>query len=121
MNEALFEQMEDMGAEVEDTVDRLMGDRELYVQYLLKLPEDPNMPALVRAVEQKDKDGALRAVHTLKGVALNLGLLPLVDVCMDMLLDFRAGNEDKAYAQLEGVKSTFDEWVTLVQNAAEHN
>jgi len=57
----------------------------------------------------------MKEVHTLKGVALNLGLLPLADVCMDMLLDFRAGNNDAALGQIDAVEESFKEWSEAVK------
>ena len=113
----LLDRLEDMGAEVEDTLDRLMGDTEMYLQYLKKLPQDKNMEELRAAVEARDKDAAMKAVHTLKGVALNLGLLPLVDVCMDMLMDFREDHPEEAFAQFPEVEKTFQEWIAAIQES----
>lgn len=115
MDKALFEKLEDMGAEVEDILDRLMGDEELYMEYLMKFPENENIINLRKAVEQRDCDQAMKEVHTLKGVALNLGLLPLVDVCMDMLLDFREGKNEEALAQMDDVDACFTEWVEAIR------
>lgn len=113
--DALFEKLEDMGAEVEDTLDRLMGDEELYKEYLTKFPENENILELRKAVDAGDADKAMKEVHTLKGVALNLGLLPLVDVCMDMLLDFRADKPEEAMAQIDTVEDAFQEWSNAVK------
>ena len=113
MNDELFDKMEDMGAEVEDTLDRLMGDEELYVEYLEKFPENQNIISLKKAVDEKDCDTAMKEVHSLKGVALNLGLLPLVDVCMDMLMDFRGGRNEEGLEQMPEVQRVFDEWAEL--------
>lgn len=117
MNADLLEKLEDMGAEVEDTLDRLMGDEELYLEYLEKFPENQNIIELRKAVDAGDCDKAMKEVHTLKGVALNLGLLPLADVCMDMLLDFRAGENDKAMSQMDAVEEAFHEWAEAMKEA----
>lgn len=112
--EELFERLEDMGAEVEDTLDRLMGDEEMYMEYLKKFPENKNIIKLREAVDAGDTEQAMKEVHTLKGVALNLGLLPFVDVCMDMLLDFRAGKNEEAVAQIDTVEASFKEWAQAI-------
>lgn len=39
---------------------------------------------MVRSVDAADAKTAFRAVHTLKGVALNLGLTALAGVCSEM-------------------------------------
>lgn len=116
MNDDLFDRLEDMGAEVEDTLERLMGDKELYIDYLKKLVESQDIVELREAVDAKDYERAMRAVHTLKGVALNLGLLPLVDVCMDMLLEFRSGNNEAAIENIDAVENSFKEFVDAIGN-----
>jgi len=57
----------------------------------------------------------MKDVHTLKGMDLNLGLLPLVDVCMDMLLDFRAGDNESAMGQIDAVEACFAEWANVIK------
>lgn len=114
MNEELFDKLEDMGAEIEDTLDRLMGDEDLYVEYLKKFPANENIVNLRKSVDAGDADQAMKDVHTLKGVALNLGLLPLVDECMDMLLDFRAGKNDEAMSKIDAVETSFKEWADAI-------
>ena len=116
MMEGLLDTLEDMGAEVEDTLDRLMGDEEMYLEYLQKLPENENIIKLRAAVDKRDAEEAMREVHTLKGVALNLGLLPLVDVCMDMLMDFREGKPEEGFEQIDDVEECFAEWVEAIQS-----
>lgn len=118
MSNQLFDRLEDMDAEVEDTLDRLMGDEELYLEYLLQFPDNENIIKLREAVDAGDADTAMKEIHTLKGVALNLGLLPLVDVCMDMLLDFRAGKTEEAMNQIDAVEECFDEWKEAIREEA---
>lgn len=115
MDEALFDKLEDMGAEVDDTLDRLMGDEEMYLEYLKKFPDNENISALRKAVDAGDCDTAMKEEHTLKGVTLNLGLLPLVDVCMDMLLDFREGKKEEALAQIGDVEACFNQWAAAIR------
>lgn len=113
--DALLEKLEDMGAEAEDTLDRLMGDEDLYLEYLKQFPKNQNIVELRKAVDAGDAEKAMREVHTLKGVALNLGLLPLVDVCMDMLLDFRGNKTEQAMEQIDDVEAAFLEWSEAIQ------
>ena len=113
-NNELLERLEDMGAEVDDVVERLGGDRAIYIDYLHQLAKDDSIIKLRQAVEANDAKRAEDAVHTLKGISLNLGLLPLTDVCMDMLLDFRAGNVAEAMGQLGAVEECYQEWVKAI-------
>lgn len=113
-NDELLDKLEDMGAEVDDSLDRFMGDQDMYIQYLRKLSDNKNIIELRNAINAGDCDKAEKEIHSLKGVALNLGLLPLVDTCMDMLLDFRAGNNESAMAQIETVENCFREWTEAI-------
>ena len=111
----LLEKLEDMGAEVEDTLERLMGDEELYLEFLQKFPENENIIELRKAVDANDSEKATKEVHSLKGVALNLGMLPLVDVCMDMLMDLREGKTEKGMQQIDAVETCFKEWADAIK------
>lgn len=111
----LLEKLEEMGAETEDTIDRLMGDEEMYLEFIMKFPQNENIIELKKAVEAKDAEKAMKEVHTLKGVALNLGFLPLLDVCMDMLLDFREGDVKAAFSQMNDVENCFNEWKAVIK------
>lgn len=115
MKNTLLEKLEDMGAEVEDTLERLMGDEELYMEYLTQFPENQSIIDLRHSVDAGDCEQAMKDVHTLKGMAMNLGLLPLIDVCMDMLLDFRAGNQEAAMEQIDNVEECFQEWSSVIK------
>lgn len=114
MTNPLLDKLADMDAEVEDTLERLSGDEDMYLTYLRQLPQNENIASLRRAVAEKNSTLAEREVHTLKGVALNLGLLPLVDVCMDMLLELRAGNAAEAYEMLPNVECEFEKWASAI-------
>ena len=114
MNE-LLNKLEDMDVEVEDTLDRLMGDEELYLEYLYKFPNNQNIIELRKAVDANNVEQAMKEVHTLKGVALNLGLLPLSDKCMDMLLDFREGNNEDALLQIDEIEECFKAWADVIK------
>lgn len=115
MNEELLDKLRDMDAEVDDCIERLMGDKEFYFECLRKFPENQNIIELRNAVDAGDCEKAEKEVHTLKGVALNLGFLPLVDVCMDMLLDFRSGKKESGLAQIDDVEDCFKEWAEAVK------
>ena len=58
-----------------DAINRLQSD---------VLPGDNSMTLLAEAVEKSEAEQAFRAVHTLKGMALNLSLSALAEVCSAM-------------------------------------
>lgn len=115
IKENLYEQLEDLGAEIEDTLDRLMGDNELYNEYLLKFPKNRNIERLQTAIAAKDYSTAEKEVHTLKGIALNLGFLPLADACMMMLMDFRDGDTESGAAQMPDILEQFNAFKNVIE------
>lgn len=61
-----------MGADY-DAVLRRLPSEVLIVRLMKKFPDDPSFPELQAAMDAQDAQAAFRAVHTLKGVCLNLG------------------------------------------------
>ena len=66
-----------------DAVNRLQNDV-LIRKFLKMLPKDNSMTLLSEAVAASDAEKAFRAVHTLKGMALNLSLAALANACSAM-------------------------------------
>lgn len=67
------------GGDYEEVVERI-GNEILVERFLLKFLHDPSYVQLTAALEENDVQSAFRAVHTLKGVCLNLGLTDLFQV-----------------------------------------
>jgi len=60
------------------TMERFGYDENLYIECLGMLLEDPNPSLLHTAISSGDLSAAFNAAHTLKGVAANMGLTPLL-------------------------------------------
>ena len=65
-----------MGADYENIFSRL-GDADMIEYFVLKFTKDTNMQKLVDALARQNNEEAFMAIHTLKGVVLNLGLTQL--------------------------------------------
>ena len=61
------------GGSYEDAVARFRGE-ERVLKFLRMLPADESLSELTAAMEQGDAHTAFRAAHTIKGIALDLGL-----------------------------------------------
>lgn len=71
------------GGNYSEAVRRLKS--ESLIERLLKmLMSDNSVESLIAAINANDAGKAFYSVHTLKGVALNLGLDSLADVCSQM-------------------------------------
>lgn len=71
--------------------ERFSGNFTLYERFLRKFPQDPTFAALRQARDEGEREAYLAAVHTLKGVAGNLGLSRLFELASQLLVALRAG------------------------------
>ena len=78
-----------VGGSYEDASARLQNDA-FIGRFLRMLPRDDNMARLTAAVDSGSAEEAFRAVHTLKGIALNLSLVRLAEACTAMTEALRA-------------------------------
>ena len=67
-----------VGRSYDDMSERFPSDA-LILRFLTMLPQDGSMELLVRSMDAVDAKTAFRAAHTLKGVALNLGLTEMTE------------------------------------------
>ena len=80
------------GGSYEDAKARFQSDERI-IRFLRMLPGDDSMDNLTAAVEANDPQTAFRAAHTLKGVALNLGLTALAEQSSAMTEALRGKSE----------------------------
>ena len=72
-----------VGGDYEDVIARLRSEA-FTEKFLRMIPQDNSLPLLKEASAAGDTPTAFRAVHTLKGIALNLGLTGLAAACGTM-------------------------------------
>lgn len=92
--------MEEYGVDYQETMTRFMGNENLYRKILGKLGGDDNAKRLQDAVAAGDLDSAFNAAHTLKGVAANLGLKPLLNAVNDVVEPLRRREQRDDYQAL---------------------
>ncbi|WP_276911371.1 Hpt domain-containing protein [Dubosiella newyorkensis] len=63
----------ELGGSYEEVRKRLPSDK-MIVKFLKKFIEDPSFASLQEAIQNKDREQAFLAAHTLKGVCQNLGM-----------------------------------------------
>lgn len=107
MNE-IFDQLNRAGAETESALKRFLDDEEMYLKYVRTFPDEGSMGNLIQAVENKDYIQAEKSVHALKGIANNLGFIPLADATVDMLEELRDNNISEALEAYENVRTEYD-------------
>ncbi len=69
--------LEEAGINVEEALNRFMNNEAMMMKFLLRFPQDKNLPALRAALEAGDTEAGYTAAHTLKGVTGNLSMTRL--------------------------------------------
>jgi len=84
MDELFKQKLAENGADVKGTLSRFAGNEAIYSKFLLKFKADPNFNALKESLDGKNIEEAFKAAHTLKGVSINLGLMPIYEAASAM-------------------------------------
>lgn len=90
---SLMEELKGLGASVDEALDRIMGDQELYVMMLgMFLSSIAENNVKKEDFDAADLEGLIKRIHSLKGITGNLGLTPLFDGYTESLGKLRAGD-----------------------------
>ena len=79
-----------LGGDYEDVMGRLRQEDRVE-KFLRLFPEDENFQLLTQALERQDWTAAFRAAHSIKGVALTLGLTALAASSSELTETLRPG------------------------------
>ncbi len=71
--------LQELGCEMDETMERFMDDEEFYVECFRKFIEDRELETLGDIIESGNLDKSYTQAHTLKGTLGNLGLVLLYD------------------------------------------
>ena len=88
----LREAYENIGADYDDVLHRLMDSDDMVARFAGKFLEDPSMAQLEDALTAGDVEAAFRAAHTLKGVAQNLGFSNVFEPASALTESLRGGS-----------------------------
>lgn len=96
----MIDELRSMGLEVDEGLDRVMGDEPLYEMMLGMFADSvQGSPIHPEDFDRGDLDGLTKQVHTLKGTAGNLGLTLLFEGYNQALTLLRAGKAKEAKAE----------------------
>ena len=94
--------LRDNDVDVDNAVDRLMGNDNLYLEFIKRLPEELHLATIREALAQQDADSFHFYLHNLKGFAINLGITEIADAAQAALTEFRA-SQFRNVTTLEGL------------------
>lgn len=101
---SLLEELKGLGVNVDEGLDRVMGDNSLYEMMLgMFVDAIETTPISPEEFSGSDLNELIRKVHTLKGTTGNLSLTPLFDGYMEALGLLRSGQPAQARAEFERI------------------
>ncbi|MDE6589056.1 MAG: hypothetical protein K2K53_01655 [Oscillospiraceae bacterium] len=99
---SLIDELKDLGVNVDEGLDRVMGDNSLYEMMLgMFLSSVQENPVAAADFDGANLDDLIKRVHMLKGVTGNLALTPLFTAYNQSLVLLRAGNAADAKKEFE--------------------
>lgn len=104
-----------MGGDYDAVIGRLRQE-ERVVKFLRLFPADENFQLLTDSLAKEDWPTAFRAAHSMKGVALNLGLSTLAQCASELTEVLRPGTPTQDPGPLyEQVKECYERTLAAIQ------
>ncbi len=100
--------------DIESVMRRLNNNQSVYETCLLAFLEDTTVAELNAALTHKLWDDAFTAAHALKGVAGNMGFIPLMHHTAQLIILIRSGKTQDIPQSLERVNSSYRDIVDAI-------
>ena len=108
------EQLEVIGVDYQEGLERFLGKDELYQRFLKRFSEDKSYSILVESYEANDYEAMFKAVHTLKGVSGNLAIKPLYEKSSALVETLRNKQYDNIDSLFEDVRNQYNEVLNVL-------
>lgn len=105
--------LQEMGCEMEETMERFMDDQEFYVECFQKFVEDKELEGLGVTIESGNIEESFAKAHTLKGTLGNLGLAPIYDHMVVIVEFLRKGDIQQASERYQRLMGEWERYKVL--------
>lgn len=116
MNKTMENQLKAAGVNVDDLMERLMGNMNLITRFFKRFPDDKSYELLADSISKGNTDEAFRAAHTLKGVCANLSMTKLFDVISKQVEYLRAGDIENGTRLMPEVTKEYESMIETIRN-----
>ena len=114
MNIELLDALTKCETDIEGALRRFCGNEALYTQCLDSFLQDQTMTTLETALAAQNWDDAFTAAHALKGLAGNMGFVPLFHAVAELVILIRTGRVGEIRSANGRVKRCYTEIVNVI-------
>ncbi len=112
---ALLEELRGLGSNVDEGLERFMGNMALYERMLRKLPDMVRKTDVEGAFASGELKEAEERAHALKGATGNLSVTPLYEGYTKVVDLLRAGQANEAKAVYDGMVSIQEQIIACIE------
>lgn len=110
-----IDDLQSLGVNIEEALDRFMGNGALYEKMLNKLTSAVKNVQVLPFFEAGDYKTALENAHALKGVTGNLSITPLYKGYTEIVDELRADNPEKARKILDDILPVQEQIIACIE------
>lgn len=115
MEKAVLDALASLGADVTGSLERMGGSEAIYIKFLKKFVDDATFPALKSAMEGADNELKTKSAHSMKGVAANLGLIPLQKAALETETCLKENRQEDAKLAFENAEKIYNEITAILR------
>lgn len=113
--EHIINRLNEIGVDTDSVIARLGENEQLYISICIKFIKDPNYQLFQDALLLRDWDAAEEYIHTLKGVAVNLGFIRLQLLCRTLYDKITNGESLFLKETLIAFSEEYDRIITILK------
>lgn len=114
MDQKVRQQLEAVGINVDEALDRFMNNEGLMLKFLLRFPQDENFAMFQQGMKDRDVAAAYSAAHTLKGIVGNLAMTELFALVSRAVEELRREDLDAAAAGMAELERKYSQTVAVL-------
>lgn len=112
---SILETLKEQNVDTEQALERFVGNEELYIRMLKKLPDETAKKKVVECIRSGDLKLAEENAHALKGTTGNLSITPLYEAYSEIVELLRKGDSQGALKKAEEILPYQEEIISVIE------
>lgn len=112
---SLLGELKDLGVNIDEAVERFMGNESLYEKMLKKFPDMINKLSIGQDIDCNDYTEMIEKTHAVKGAAGNLSLMPIYEAYTKIVDLLRGGQPEQAQIILKEIQPVQAQIISCIE------